>query len=152
MRVWRLCRRRYQALTGEGARLFGGRWNSRGIRVVYASATLSLAALEFFVHLDPDVRPDDLVSIPAEIPLDWVLETLDPSDLPRNWRAYPPPEDIQQVGDTWLRTNKSVILAVPSVIIPHENNFLINPEHPDFSRIRVGSSEPFTFDPRMWKP
>lgn len=119
--------------------------------MVYTSATLSLAALELFVHLDPDVRPDDLVSIPADIPAELVPEILNRSELPKNWRVYPCPEEVQQVGDAWVRTRTNAILAVPSVIIPHETNFLINPAHPEFSRIRVGSSEPFSFDPRMWK-
>ena len=87
MRFWRICRLRYtaQAATGEGARLYGGRWNSRGVRVVYASATLALAAIETFVNLEPNLRPADLVSIEGEIPAGIETLTLDVKSLAARW-------------------------------------------------------------------
>lgn len=119
--------------------------------MVYVSATLSLAALEFFVHLDPDVRPNDLVAISADVPDDLTIAAVKPSALPKSWRAYPPPEELQEMGDSWIRKTDSAVLSVPSVVIPHERNFLINPAHSDFRRLHIGSPQPSSFDPRIWK-
>ena len=120
--------------------------------MVYTSMTLSLAALEYFVHLEPPGAPDDLVAVPAEIPDGVSRVWVDPSELPRKWRRYPAPETLADLGTRWARTGGTAVLIVPSAIIPAESNYLINPRHPDFSRIRVGQAERFSFDPRMWKP
>src|SRR5580658_9577881 len=121
MRFWRICRRRYaaQAATGEGARLYGGRWNSRGVRVVYASGSLALAAVETFVNLEPNLRPADLVSIEGAIP-DAVKTRPDGWDQSRN-------EALRQFGDDWIRAGNSVGLLVPSAAIRGEWNVLLNP-------------------------
>jgi len=151
--VWRICSRRHiaQAYDGEGARIFGGRWNHPGTRVVYTAATVSLAALELFVNLDPDVCPDDLVAIPAEIPRAVKVMRVELSDLPGGWRRYPTPVQLQDIGSAWVADRATAVLAVPSAVVPQERNYLINPAHPDFRRIRIGKPEPFRFDIRMWK-
>lgn len=143
-------RHREHAFDGEGARLYGGRWNHPGTPAVYAASHLSLAALELFVHVDPDTVPDDLVAIPARLPEALEIEALPPSELPANWRAYPAPETVQAIGDTWLRSLSAPALLVPSAVLPRESNVLLNPEHPDFRRIEIGTPEQFSFDPRMW--
>ena len=104
MRVWRIILKLHlsQAFDGEGARQFGGRWNRLGTRVVYASATLSLAALEFFVNLDRDTEPDQLVAISADTPDDMRIEYIEVSDLPKNWRSYPVTEELQDLGTAWV--------------------------------------------------
>lgn len=152
-RVWRLCRRRYaaRAFDGEGARLYGGRWNTPGVAVVYASATVSLAALEAFVHLDGEDAPADLVVIPVEIPDALAVRELTPDELPRNWRATPAPAALQQLGNKWARAIETLVLLVPSAVVPQEQNYILNPAHPDASRLKIGTPEPFSFDPRMWK-
>lgn len=151
--VWRLTAVRHaqRAYTGEGARLYGGRWNHSGIPLVYTSATLSLAALELFVHLDGDIAPDRLTARAAELPGDLTIPVLEIADLPANWRTYPAPEALKDLGTAWTRSGASLALAVPSVVIPHEHNLLLNPAHPDFARVRVLPAEVFSFDPRMWK-
>ena len=116
--------------------------------MVYTSATLSLAALEYFVHLEPPEAPDDLVAVPAEIPDGVSRVRVDVSELPRNWRRYPAPEAM---ADRWAEPGATAVLIVPSAIIPAESNYLINPRHADFSKIRVGRPDRFSFDPRMWK-
>jgi len=147
--VWRLCKRRHAALDGEGARLAGGRWNSRGTAVVYASETLSLAALELLAHCDPALLPDDLVAIPIEIPEGLPARRIDAAGLPRAWRLSPAPESLAQLGDAWAKGLGSAVLSVPSALVPGERNFLLNPAHPDFGKIRAGRAEKFALDARL---
>ena len=152
MRVWRIVpKRRYsQAFTGEGARLYGGRWNPPGIRVVYTSATLSLAALEYFVHVTKETRPDDLVSISLEIPKNVRIEHAIESKLPSNWRAYPALDELKEIGKKWIKNGASAILAVPSAVIPQELNYLINPDHADFKKMKISKPIAFNLDARMF--
>lgn len=151
MRFWRICRRRYaaDAATGEGARRYGGRWNSRGVRVVYASTSLALAAVETFVNLEPNLRPADLVSIEGEIPDGFDTGRLDPNTLPPHWHETRD-ESLRRFGDEWIRGGRSAALLVPSAAIRGEWNVLLNPAHPDFSEIKFRDPEPFEFDVRMF--
>src|SRR5271168_2199341 len=147
MRFWRICRRRYaaEAATGEGARLYGGRWNSRGVRVVYASTSLALAAVETFVNLEPNLQPQDLVSIAGEIPPELEIERLNLKLLPTNWRTSRG-ESLRRFGDEWIRAARTVALLVPSAAIPGEWNVLLNPAHTDFEKIKISEASPFQFD------
>src|SRR6059036_317517 len=108
MRFWRICRRRYaaEAASGEGARLYGGRWNSRGVRVVYASTSLALAAVETFVNLEPNLRPADLVSIEGEVPNAIEISRLDLKTLPAHWHERRD-ESLRRFGDEWIRAGRS---------------------------------------------
>lgn len=141
---------RATAFNGEGARLAGGRWNHKGNRVVYCSETRALAAMELFVNLDPNMAPPDLVFIGADVPDDLVT-VVKIADLPSNWRDYPAPDEAKDVGTEWITKKTSAALAVPSALMPDERNLLLNPEHADFVRIKIGKPSRFTFDPRMWK-
>ncbi len=147
--AWRIVKERHAAtaFSGEGAWRFGGRWNSRGTRVVYASATRALAALETLVHLTPPVT-FRFVAMPVQFD-DSLLEVLGLSSLPADWKVSPPAPSTQELGDTWVREGRSVMLEVPSVIVPGEANYLINPAHPDFRRLKPGKAEAFSFDPRL---
>lgn len=151
MRCWRICRRRYaaDAASGEGARLYGGRWNSRGVRMVYASTSLALAAVETFVNLEPNLRPPDLVFIEGEIPGELEIEKLDLKTLPAHWYKTRD-ESLRVHGDKWIGANRSVALLVPSAAIRGEWNVLLNPGHAEFSRVRFHRPEPFEFDARMF--
>ncbi|MGO9260623.1 MAG: RES family NAD+ phosphorylase [Bryobacteraceae bacterium] len=152
MRFWRICRRRYarEAASGEGARLYGGRWNSRGVRVIYDSASLALAAVETFVNLEPNLRPGDLVSIEGDIPDAVETITLDVKALPARWYGTRD-ESLHRFGDEWIRDGRSAVLLVPSAAIRGEWNVLLNPAHAGFSRIAFGDPEPFEFDARMFR-
>jgi RES domain-containing protein len=152
MRCWRICRRRYaaEAASGAGARLFGGRWNSRGVSVVYASTSLALAAVETFVNLEPNLRPRDLVSIEGEIPDAVSIGRLDPAALPSGWHKSRD-ESLRRFGDEWVRAGETAALLVPSAAIHGEWNVLLNPAHPEFLKIRFRSPEEFTFDARMFR-
>lgn len=147
--AWRLTRRPYQALDGEGARLYGGRWNSEGVPVVYASATLSLAALEYLVHVDPTDAPGDLVAMHLRLPEDLPRERVDPSDLPRGWNGIAAHPACVRRGDLWASEGRAALLLVPSAIVPEEENVLINPRHPGAARLAVIDTRPFAFDPRL---
>jgi RES domain-containing protein len=152
VRFWRICRRRYasEAASGEGARLYGGRWNSRGLRVVYASTSLALAAVETFVNLEPNLRPTDLVSIEGQIPEPLEIGRIDVKALPASWHETRD-ESLRRFGDEWVRAGKMVALLVPSAAISGEWNLLLNPAHRDFSRINFREPQPFEFDLRMFK-
>lgn len=151
MQVWRLCRRKYIAFDGEGSRLAGGRWNRRGTAVVYTSATMSLAVLEYFVNLPRAAGPPDLVAVAAEMPDDLPMTSVEESALPRGWRRYPAPEALAEIGSRWAQEGRTPVLAVPSAVVPREKNYLLNPAHPLFAKIRIGKPEPVVLDSRMWK-
>ena len=147
--VWRITTRRFadQAFSGEGARLFGGRWNRAGQSVIYTAESRSLAMLELLVQDEP-LRAH-YVLIPAHLPENISLETLAKDDLPGDWRTHAGREALQSIGGDWLRQLRSCVLAVPSAVIPAELNFLINPLHPDFKRITLGEPETLNTDMRL---
>ena len=149
MVVWRLTLNKHVAPDGEGARRYGGRWNKPGTSVVYTSGTLSLAALEYLVHVDSDILPDSLVSVKATIPETLVIETIHPSDLPGNWKDKIIPVTLQDRGTSWANGAKSPVLRVPSVVIEHEWNYVLKPLHPDFPEIIWDTGLAFSFDPRL---
>lgn len=153
MRVWRICKHRHvpSAFSGAGAEKCGGRWNHKGQPMVYTSANLSLASLELFVHLEPHELPGDLYSVAATIPDTVSREEYRSEELPANWRDYPAPESLQDLGSLWLREKRSLVLIVPWAVNPVENNILINPSHPEAALIADIRAQPFHFDPRMWK-
>ena len=146
--AWRIVKekRAANAFSGEGAAKTGGRWNSRGVAVVYTSSTKALATLESLVHLNPPVT-FKYVALPITFD-DALVETLPTNNLPADWRTEPPPPSTKIIGDDWVKAARSAVLALPSVITG-ETNYLVNPAHPDFVKIRIGKPEPFTFDPRL---
>lgn len=147
MRVWRLTRRPYVALDGEGARRYGGRWNSPGIPVVYASATLSLALLEYLARTESDLLPDDLVQLEVDVPDELPRQTVELSALPRNWKADP--TVTRAYGDAWAAALEVPLLVVPSVVVPREQNVLINPRHGASASVRPVNVVPFALDERL---
>ena len=140
--VWRICRRPFTDLSGEGARRYGGRWNTPGRPLVYAAETAALAVLEVRVHLDLDwdTLPDDYVLVAIDIGA-LVPETV-----------HELTDDPRASGDAWIQSRRSALLRVPSWIVPKSSNVLINPSHPDALSIRLGSIRPFRFDRRLWAP
>ena len=147
--AWRIVKRKHAqaSFTGEGARLFGGRWNSPGVAVVYTAESQALAALEMVAHLESAELLEYYVAIEVrgEVP----FERLEPAGLPRRWRAFPAPAKLAAIGDAWAAARRSVGLRVPSALIPEEHNFLLNPAHPDFTRLAIGKPVPFRFDRRL---
>ncbi len=151
MRIWRLTSGGHASFDGEGSRLAGGRWNLRGTPVVYASESLALATLEYLVNVDPETAPGDLVAIAAVIPDELAIRTLSADRLPKNWRGFPASLELAVLGTRWADSLETAVLQVPSVVVPQESNFILNPRHADFSKIVVRTPIPFAFDTRVWK-
>ncbi|WP_419950008.1 RES family NAD+ phosphorylase [Candidatus Palauibacter sp.] len=149
MELWRITREAHAALDGEGARLYGARWTPPGTPAVYASSHLSLAALEYLVHIDAEDAPDDLVALHISVPDDVTELACSPASLPSDWRQTPPPPECQEIGGEWAGKGDALLLRVPSVLVPEESNVLVNPLHPDAVRVRVVGSRPFTYDVRL---
>lgn len=148
--AWRIAKKKFEssAFDGEGARLFGGRWNSIGYRMVYTASSQSLAALEIMVHVSRPALLQKYVALGIEIPSNFI-ETTDPKKLSKDWLASPPPTKLQEIGDKWVRNGSSVVLAVPSAVIPGEINFLLNPAHADFATLLTAKPVRFEFDKRL---
>jgi RES domain-containing protein len=150
---FRLVKARYadQAFDGEGARLGGGRWNSKGVAVVYVADSVALAALELLIHLHSHQILNRYRLYRIEID-ELDLLSLDDRDLPPDWRDDPPPSSTARIGDGWVASGESLGLRVPSAVIPPQHNLLISPAHPRFERaLETVRDEPFVFDPRLIK-
>lgn len=151
MIVYRLSRGRYKdELSGYGASLNGQRWNSKGTEVIYTAQTRALANSEVAVHISLGILPKDYFMVEIEIPDEITIGQLDNKDLPTGWDALPCKPISQEVGDSLVAKRKYVVLKVPSVVVRGEYNFIINPKHEDFKKIKVVHSEPFPFDPRYF--
>jgi RES domain-containing protein len=153
MMVWRICRAPYaaEAFSGEGARRFGGRWNSRGVPMVYTSTSLSLAAIELFIHLEPGQAPSDLVYVSAELPAGEPARNLQVPDLPADWWTDNLLSSTQELGDAWIQSVSSLAMLVPSVPIRSEWNVLLNPLHSQMNELKVDPPQEFIFDARMFQ-
>jgi RES domain-containing protein len=148
--AWRIVRasRANMAFTGEGPWRYGGRWNSPGLRVVYVSEHQSTAAFEVFANRVPFILEEKYKAFRLEWPNN-LTETFPMKKLSSNWRTSPPPFETMEIGDRWLHERRSAVLALPSAISPDDINFLLNPEHPDFKRIRIHPPVHYEFDPRL---
>lgn len=136
-------------ISGTGARIYGGRWNHKGYPVVYASGSRSLAALEFLVHVSMALAPENLSILEIYISETVDIESVTKGQLPLNWREYPAPEQLANIGTKWLKSKSSLLLEIPSAIVEKEVNILINPLHEDIKNINLVSVEKFSFDPRL---
>ncbi len=149
--VWRLVTARFvdTAFFGEGARRYGGRWNQKGVPLVYTSSSQSLAMLEMLVQDEP-LRARYFM-IPAEIPRDMKIEQVSPDELPSDWRKRTALEQLRTLGTEWLTQLSSAVLRVPSAVVPAESNYLINPMHPEFTKISIGEPQELFTDLRLMK-
>lgn len=150
MKIWRICKEKHKktAFSGEGGLYASGRWTPKGNLAVYTSESLALATLEVFVHTESNAIP--LISIHAFLAENITVEEIKIDDLPSIWQeesAYP---SLQAIGEDWLRSKRTAVLKVPSVIIPFEYNYILNPKHPEL-KISTNTSFDFKFDRRMWK-
>ena len=148
--AWRIVRARREktAFSGEGAWRYGGRWNSPGVRVVYVSEHQSTAAFEVFANRVPFILGEKYKAFHLQWP-DGLTEIFPVKRLPTNWRVSPAPAETMEIGDRWVQEQRSAVLALPSAISPADTNFLLNPEHPGFKRIRIAAPVDFDFDPRL---
>lgn len=153
MRIYRLTASRYvdTAFSGEGTRRVGGRWTPVGYCAVHAAGSIALAVLETLVHVDASVMPAHRV-IAVDVPEDVPVTTVPVADLPVNWRYTPPPSVLRDLGKAWLDAGDTALMQVPSVIVPEEPNYLVNPLHADFSRLVIHPPAPFEIDRRLFAP
>jgi len=147
---WRVVARGFKetAFDGEGARIAGGRWNSIGNPAVYTAATTSLGLLELLVHSSGTRLLPSYVAIPVVFD-ERLVDRFDRARLPKSWRSHPAPQKTQKTGDEWIASGLSCILEVPSVIVPHESNYVFNPKHTDFGSLEIGDPISLEVDPRL---
>jgi RES domain-containing protein len=152
MQVFRLSKSKFASeLSGEGSRLFGGRWNSRGIEIIYTAETRALALAEMLVHLSLKKftsRTHSLlvITLPDTISVDHI----DVSKLPEDWNKFPSSPDLALIGDNWAKSSSSLALKVPAAAVLGEYNYLINPNHPEFRDIKC-HIEKFPYDEMIFK-
>jgi RES domain-containing protein len=152
-RVYRILRKPFsrKPFDGEGAYRFGGRWSSVGVRLAYTAEHLSLAMIEYFVHIDPDDPPKDLVVVTADVPDSVSRTAISAKRLPANWRRIPAPPGLAAIGDNFVRAGNAAILTVPSALAAEEANWLINPRHREFAKIRLNPPQAFDYDARFFR-
>jgi RES domain-containing protein len=148
MLLYRIVRSAYADLSGNGARLYGGRWNSEGRPVVYFASSRSLAVLEALAHLSPTNIPDDFCMMIVEAP-DNASADLDIKTLPEHWQEYPEQNILKQIGNRFLAEKQYLLLKLPSAIVKEEYNYLLNPLHPAADKVKIVSKQPFSFDARL---
>jgi RES domain-containing protein len=150
MIVYRIVMSAYaRDLSGAGPRLYGGRWNPKGVSVIYTSESRALAVLEFYVHLSRSVILPGLSIVSIDIPDSVSRKEIAMSDLPKNWRTYPAPPELAAIGAEWVRSRESLLLHVPSAIMPPERNILINPVHSEMRKVRIIEIEEYGLDQRL---
>jgi RES domain-containing protein len=151
MQVFRLARAPYaKILSGSGAALKGGRWNSIGVEMIYTAANRALAMAEVAVHFTAATLPDDYMMVTLQIPDDLVIQQISTDALADDWNIYPPLLSTQRIGDDFVRENRFPVFRVPSAVVQGEFNLLLNPHHPDFKRITIEEIQKFPFDSRIF--
>jgi len=150
MRLYRFCRKRQaNDLSGTGAKLVGGRWNSPGVAMLYTSENRALALAEYWVHVHPSNLPTDVCVVEIEVPDTARIMSIPLSSLPENWRVEPPLTSLRQAGDQWVLNKQSLILEAPSAVMPLESNYILNPAHQDMARVSIISTTDYVWDRRM---
>ncbi len=150
MTVYRICRAKFtDFLSGEGASLSGGRWNSVGIPMIYTSGSRALCILELWANYGIDLVPKDFVWVEMEIPNTLKIATVLLTTVPPDWQSFPHSNSTKQIGDVFVKSNKKLVLEVPSSLVPQEHNYLINPTHLDAKKIKILKPEPLQMDLRL---
>jgi len=150
VKVFRLARLKYsKSLSGKGAAKSGNRWNSKGVEIIYTAQSRALAMAEVLVHISINQLPSDYKMLTIDIPDEINIKTLKASELPKSWSSHPPSIYSQEVGDAFIMANKCCVLKVPSVVVYGDFNYLINPYHKDFNRIKIQFVDDFPIDQRL---
>lgn len=150
MELFRIAGARHvRDLSGEGSRLYGGRWNRKGVPALYAAGNRALAAVEYLVHMDFPRVPKDAMLATIRFPDACRIEEMPESSLPPDWYSYPGPLELQEMGAAWLKACSSLALKLPSAVIRGESIYMLNPAHPDMARVKLVGVEDFPYDPRL---
>lgn len=150
MILYRICKEKHCNDLAKGAELVGGRWNSKGIAVIYASENIALCTAEVAVHVPLGIMPEDYVLVTISVAENSVWE-LNEQDLPADWFIFPHPSSTQEIGNAFVSDGKYFMLKVPSAVVPGEFNYIINPAHPEAKSLRVQEVRPYRFDKRLFK-
>jgi RES domain-containing protein len=152
MIVYRLSRRKYEKdLSGKGAKIAGGRWNSKGTSLLYTAQSRALCSVEIAVHVPFGVLPKNYKLLTIEFPDTAKIKTLSNKELPSDWKENPHPNSTQQIGDEFAETNEYLVLKVPSAVVQGDYNYLLNPNYSDYKKVEIVNTEPFKFDSRLFK-
>ena len=150
MLVYRIAKTKYiHDLSGTGARVYGGRWSKKGIGIIYTSENRALATVEYLVHVPLSLVPGDIGIATLKLPDGITPKEISISGLPANWRDYPAPPELAEIGTRWALANDTLLLRVPSAVVKHECNILINPSHPDMKHVLISQTERYTLDARL---
>jgi len=151
MIVFRLSKSAYKNdLSGRGAEIYGGRWNSKKTPMVYTSQSRALCVAEIAVHSPLGIIPKDYFLVTIEIPDDCKIKQINENELPAGWSSIPHIHQTQQIGDIFIKNAEYLVLKVPSAVVKGDWNFLINPVHKDISLIKIISVDEFNFDRRLF--
>lgn len=151
MIVYRLTTSQYKNdLSGRGAEIAGGRWNNKGIPVLYTASSRALAAFEIAVHTLLNVVPAGYMMITIRVPDSIIPKSINEKDLPENWRAFPQMKQTKALGDQFFKEGRHLALRVPSAVVEGDYNILLNPLHKDFHKIKIIEAKPFEFDQRLF--
>lgn len=151
MKVYRLCSSKFTYdLSGKGAELAGGRWNSKGKAVLYTSQSRALCTTEIAVHTPLGNIPRDYELVEIIFPDSCRIMDIKVSDLPSDWKSIPHSHSTQEIGDKFIDGRKFLVFKVPSVVVPGDFNFLINPNHRNFNEVEITSTNTFEFDVRLF--
>ncbi len=152
MEVFRLSKRIYaDKLSGIGAAMYGNRWNSKGVEMIYTSESRALAMAEVIVHLPLFLLPKDYVLIKIYIPDNIEIQTVNPIDITDVWNRYPHSVVTQQIGDRFIKDKEYAVLKVPSAVVKGDHNYLLNPYHKSFNEMKIKEVTDFRFDSRLFK-
>ena len=151
MTVYRICKNKFKKdLSGKGAELSGGRWNSTGVPMLYTSESIALCMLEVLVHIPKSSVPDDFVLVKIEVPDNAAISEVKINSLPKGWNDFPFTEETRNIGDDFIRQQANLILKVPSSIVPDSYNMLLNPQHPEMKEVKIASIQRSPFDVRLY--
>lgn len=152
MQVFRLSRKKYSSeLSGIGASKSGNRWNSKGTEIIYCANSRALAMAEVSVHISLATLPKDFVMMEINIPESISIQTVKEKNLPENWNDFPHFQKTQKIGDDFIYSKKICVLKVPSAVVKGDYNYLLNPHHQDFCKIKIVNTSDFPFDRRIFK-
>ncbi len=151
MKLYRLTKSKYSRdLSGKGAEIGGGRWNSKGTSMLYTSQSIALATTEIAVHVPLGILPKGYVVITFEVPNSIITEELQENKLPSDWKSIPHSHSTQIIGDEFIMSKKALILKVPSVVVQDDFNYLINPNHQDINKVSIATIKRYEFDGRLF--
>ena len=152
MKLFRLSKKKYATVfNGKGAAKSNNRWNSKGTEIIYAAESRALAMAEVAVHVTIATLPKDFVMLTIDIPEQIIIKKIEVENLDKSWNAMLPNSKTKKIGDLFIDDLEFCVLKVPSAVVKGDFNYLINPYHKDFKKIKIIDVTDFPFDKRMFE-